>query len=216
MRKIEFNLFVIILFFLSTFLFILFFLIYLNSKLLYLENFLNGKYSEVNRYLSFLNDSVGYLNYKTIKNENSISQLKDKVDNLEYEIRKLNMRVSQKGLVNPSLEELRRFIIEDDTNTFKWRNYTFTCTEFTNTFVKRFRERGYYSCPSYIEFSNENGAHMIVAVNTTDYGLVYVEPQSDVIIYNLNVGDNYCEKVDWNCKWIIGKISNCFEVKVVG
>ena len=157
-------------------------------------------------------DSINSLYNETNKTRNNIDSLKNRIDELEYQIRRLNVKVSQKGLTNPSMEELEQFIYEDDTDKKEYKNKTFECTEFANTFVKNFAEKGYFSCVAYVLF--ENSAHAIVAVNTTDYGLVYVEPQADKIIYDLNVNENYCEKLNWACNWKIEKISSCFEVKV--
>jgi len=117
-------------------------------------------------------------------------------------------------IYNPTLKELKIFAKEDDTDKREYKNDTFVCTEFTNTFVKNFAEKGYFSCITILTFENKNIGHAIVAINTSDYGLVYVEPQSYKIIYSLEVGDNYCKKVNWNCNFIIKKISNCFEIKV--
>ncbi len=109
--------------------------------------------------------------------------------------------------LNPTFEELVKFIKEDNTDKLEYSK-DFTCINFANTFVKRFREKGYYSCVVDIEF--ENTAHAIVVVNTSDRGIVYIEPQNDKIIFDLKVGDNYCEKVGWYCNWVIKRIVDCF------
>jgi hypothetical protein len=113
--------------------------------------------------------------------------------------------------VNPPYSELVQFIVEDRTDAMAYINNSFVCTDFANMFVANFRKKGYYSC--FTELVFEEGAHAIVAVNTTDRGLVYVEGQTDQIIYNINVGDNYCSLVNWDCEWKINKISDCFEAK---
>ena len=71
--------------------------------------------------------------------------------------------------------------------------------------MKNFTEKDHFSCITILTFENEKFGHIIIAVNTSDYGLVYVEPQSDKIIYSLEIGDDYCKKVNWNCNLIIKK-----------
>jgi hypothetical protein len=145
-------------------------------------------------------------------NSKDIKNLESRIGSLSSEVSYLSSRLEelkgQKGLVNPSYAELVRFVAEDLTDTLVYTDY-FTCVDFANTFVKNFRNRGYYSCVAYVEF--EKSAHDLVAVNTTDKGILYVEPQNDAIIYSLKVGDNYCAKVGWNCNYIIKKLSSCFQ-----
>jgi hypothetical protein len=145
-------------------------------------------------------------------NSMSIRDLENRVKIAENKISYLLERYEelrrQKGLINPSYAELVEFVAEDLTDTLVYTDY-FTCVDFANTFVKNFRNRGYYSCVAYVEF--EKSAHDLVAVNTTDRGILYVEPQNDAIIYSLKVGDNYCSKVGWDCNYVIKKLSSCFQ-----
>jgi len=150
-------------------------------------------------------NKIGELENKVSQQENSISKLASSIEELKSSVEVLRR---QKGLVNPSYYELVKFVAEDLTDSLLYTE-TFTCVDFSNTFIKNFREKGYYSCVAYVEF--EEGAHDLVAVNTTDLGLVYVEPQSDAIILSLKVGDNYCAKVGWNCDYYIKKLSSCFQ-----
>jgi len=159
-----------------------------------------------------LSDEVENDRNRIMELENEVSQQEKNISKLASSIEELKSSVEvlrrQKGLVNPSYYELVKFVAEDLTDSLLYTEY-FTCVDFSNTFVKNFRERGYYSCVAYVEF--EEGAHDLVAVNTTDLGLLYVEPQSDVIILSLKVGDNYCAKVGWDCDYYIKKLSSCFQ-----
>ena len=137
--------------------------------------------------------------------EANIRDLKAKVEELDY--------IKSKFLITPSFSDLQSFIARDNTNTLQYVNNTFTCLDFSNTFVNNFAKEGYYSCVATLVFNGGKLSHAIVSVNTTDRGLIYVEPQSDGIITNLKVDDNYCSLVDWDCYWKVEKISDCFEVK---
>ena len=164
----------------------------------------------------------------------NITELSEHIKNLEEEINKLKKDIQkeriynkklekslqqlkeQKGLINPTYKQLRNFVLRDDTNYFEWSE-DFDCTEFSYTFIRNFAEKGFFSCSAELELivDDELMGHIIVAVNTTDKGLYYVEPQDDTIIpaNKLQVGKNYCSLVDWSCHWEITKISSCFEFK---
>jgi len=156
--------------------------------------------------------------YEYVNTLNSIiDSQKSKIENMENDISYLKSEINKRISLNPTYEELVNFVKEDNTNELKYisEGYRFVCTDFANTFIKHFRERGYYSCEVdlYLVESGEEIGHTIVAVNTSDRGVVYIEPQNDKIIFSLNVGDNYCEKVGWNCYARIIKISDCFNVQ---
>jgi len=157
-------------------------------------------------------DAIVDLSKVVASNSKDIKSLESKTSTLDSEVSYLSSKLEelkkQKGLVNPSYSELVSFVAEDLTDTLVYTDY-FTCVDFSNTFVKNFRNKGYYSCVAYVEF--EKGAHDFVAVNTTDMGILYVEPQNDAIIYSLSVGDDYCAKVGWNCNYVIKKLSSCFQ-----
>jgi hypothetical protein len=157
-------------------------------------------------------DAVVDLSGAVASNSKDIKSLESRAGALDSEVSYLSSRLEelkkQKGLVNPSYSELVSFVAEDLTDTLVYTDY-FTCVDFSNTFVRNFRNKGYYSCVAYVEF--EKGAHDFVAVNTTDMGVLYVEPQNDAIIYSLKVGDNYCAKVGWDCNYVIKKLSSCFQ-----
>ena len=120
--------------------------------------------------------------------------------------------LNNKKIYTPTLKILRDFVNDDNTDGHIYKNTTFDCTSFSNMFVEHFRERGFYSCVVEIDFDDDT-AHDLVAVNTSDMGIVYVEPQTDQIFYGLNVGDDYCDIVGWDCEepWTIVEISDCFK-----
>ena len=161
-------------------------------------------YSSILQYnLSNIQSKYSTLKEKYILLNEKYSQLKKQNDNLN----------SQKGLINPTYEQLWDFVITDKTNNLKWEE-NFDCTEFSNHFIKNFAKEGFYSCTTELTFDDDTG-HIIVAVNT-DKGIYFVEPQTDYLIRNdeLQVGRNYCNIVNWDCDWKIKKISSCFELKV--
>lgn len=121
------------------------------------------------------------------------------------------------GLINPTYEQLKDFVRKDLTNKKQWTN-SFDCTEFSNEFISNFAKEGFYSCNVEIDYTKREGGkrfgHIIVAINTTDKGLIYLEPQTDRLINPvfMQKGYNYCSAVDWECKWKMTKISSCFDL----
>ena len=157
-----------------------------------------------------------------------IKDLRTKISGLRKELQAEHKRNNElknqlesvkksKGLIKPTYKQLKSFVLRDDTDLLKWSN-DFDCTEFSNKFIENFAEEGFFACTTELDLiiDGEAKGHIIVAIDTKDKGLYYVEPQSDSIFSadELRVGKNYCSIVDWNCNWEITKISSCFELKI--
>jgi len=170
------------------------------------KNYTNSLLNQIETLQGNLTDlQIKYYNLAT-----TCSEIQE--DNLQLKKQNDNLK-SQKGLINPTYEQLWDFVMKDNTNNFEWSK-DFDCTEFSNRFIKNFAERGFYSCTTELTFDDDTG-HIIVAVNTNK-GVYFVEPQTDYLIRNdeLRVGKDYCDIVNWDCDWKIRKISSCFELKI--
>jgi hypothetical protein len=117
--------------------------------------------------------------------------------------------VSEKSFIklNPSINEIRQVLKENQIDKVVYSD-DFNCVEFSFGLIKALKDEGIYSCVAWAVF--EEGSHALVAVNTSYYGIIYIEPQTDEIIYNLKEGDDYCDIAGWNCDWEIQKIKSCF------
>lgn len=144
-----------------------------------------------------LNKSVNSL----IATLTEVEQRKQELERVVYKDNKISLQ--------PSYRTVKQFIRSDDTDKLEWSN-NFDCSEFSRRFIANFRKQGYFACVTELDF--DDSAHDIVAINTSDRGIIFVEPQSDTIITQeeLQVGVNYCDLVNWYCDWRIKKISNCF------
>ena len=157
-----------------------------------------------------------------------IKDLRTKISGLRKELRAEHKRNNElknqlesvkksKGLLKPTYKQLKSFVLRDDTDLLEWEE-DFDCTEFSNRFIDNFAKEGFFACTTELDLiiDGEEAGHIIVAVNTKDKGLYYVEPQSDSIFPadELQVGKNYCSIVDWDCNWEITKVSSCFELKL--
>jgi len=148
-------------------------------------------------------ESSLYVNIELLSSK--INSLSTELENISKQISRLSHRV----LTYPAFEDVKRFLEKDNTDKQEYREETFICTDFANMFIENFRNEGFYSCLTYLYFGE--GAHAIVSIYTTDLGKIYVEPQDDKIIFDLKPGDNYCEKVGWDCNLIIKRIIDCFD-----
>ena len=91
---------------------------------------------------------------------------------------------------DPSYQEVQSFLVRDTTDRLKYSE-NFTCRHFALTLKNNAYYTGYRCFYVWIEFRSGT-SHAIVAFNTTDRGLIYVEPQSDRFV-NLCIGLKY-----WN------------------
>ena len=149
------------------------------------------------------------LTKQLIKDNGNLNELTGKFESLKGKI----------GLINPTYKQLEDFVRKDKTDEKEWA-YKYDCTEFSNEFISNFANEGYFSCSTEIDYTKSPGGkrfgHIIVAINTTDKGLIYLEPQTDNLINPvfMKKNYNYCSAVDWDCKWNMKKISSCFELIV--
>lgn len=90
-------------------------------------------------------------------------------------------------LVDPTYDEALSFINSDNTDMSQYTQY-YVCYDFTADFIGNALQAGYRCGFVYIEFSDS--AHAIACFDTTDSGLIYVEPQTDEIV-SVSVGQSY-------------------------
>jgi len=91
-------------------------------------------------------------------------------------------------LKDPTFAELRHFVLEDTTNWNKWAEHTYECRHFAADVCNHAREAGWNS--AFVLLCYSQGQHSVVAFDTTDSGLVFIEPQTDARIYP-EVGGEY-------------------------
>ena len=92
---------------------------------------------------------------------------------------------------DPSYQEMLTFVHTDKTNEHPYINGTYICWQFSADFINNAFNAGYRTGLVYIALAG--GAHSIVAFNTTDRGLIFVEPQDDSVV-TLQVGTHYFDR----------------------
>jgi hypothetical protein len=115
----------------------------------------------------------------------------------------------------PPMETIKRILKESKIDQVEYDKENFNCIEFSYGLVQDFLSNNVYACTSYVLLKDDK-AHSIVVLNSLEEGLIFVEPQNDKIMKELQPGDNYCEKAGWDCtnisegSWDILKIKHCF------
>ena len=128
------------------------------------------------RNLEELNNQI-LCNKKQIQNLNQVLNFNlDKIEDFE--------KGNKSKLHNPTFEEVYDFILNDKTNDPSniYDDISNNCVHFSRT-VNNNAEKTGIRC-AYVEIELENNyPHAIVAFNTTDYDLVFFEPQTDDVVF---------------------------------
>jgi len=91
-------------------------------------------------------------------------------------------------LKNPTFNEVKDFVIEDTTSRNKFILNQYECRHFA-TEVDNNAEAAGIRC-GFVLLCYNRGQHAVIVFDTTDRGLVYIEPQTDAAIHP-EVGGNY-------------------------
>lgn len=133
----------------------------------------------------------------TLYFQNNINNLTEEVEDLNQSLHETTSELEQLKsggryeLHDPAYSELAAFIAEDETDKNTYDSDTFNCQHFTQTVNDNAESQGIRCAVVVIYFEETNTGHMIVGFNTTDQGMVYVEPQSDEWVENFVVGNEY-------------------------
>jgi len=80
---------------------------------------------------------------------------------------------------DPTYEEALQLICSDQTDKNQY-NESYTCINFADDFINNALNEG-YRC-GYVTIEFPEARHAIVCFNTSDNGLIFLEPQNDEII----------------------------------
>ncbi len=91
-------------------------------------------------------------------------------------------------LKNPTFQELRDFILKDPTSRKQFVLNKYECRHFATDVVNDAVAEDLLC--GFVLLCFDQGQHAVVAFNTTDRGLIYIEPQTDAAI-EPKVGGKY-------------------------
>ncbi len=117
----------------------------------------------------------------------------------EKESELADLQISYEGLVtghgytikDPTYREARAFLRRDKTDELEYVEGEYVCADFAADVCNNAEEEG-IRC-AYVLLDYSGGAHAIVAFNTIDRGLIYVEPQWDEMLDEIEIGEEYHE-----------------------
>jgi hypothetical protein len=92
---------------------------------------------------------------------------------------------------NPTYQEMKTFLVQDPTNQSHYEEDKYVCVDFAATVNNNAESKG-IRCAVVDIFYPDGYGHTIVAFDTTDRGLIYVEPQFDEEV-QLVVGRSYSQ-----------------------
>lgn len=94
------------------------------------------------------------------------------------------------SLRDPTYQEMKEFLAHDTTDKFAYDKEKYVCTDFTAEVNNNAEKLGLRCATVYIIYP-ETG-HSIIAFNTVDRGLIFIEPQFDKEV-SLVIGKSYSE-----------------------
>lgn len=118
--------------------------------------------------------------------------LEDTLSNLQTNYNRLTTGYGY-VLRDPDYQEMKDFLEQDETSEQEYLRNEYICVDFAANVKANAAEEGLRCAYVVIEYLGTNG-HAIVAFDTTDRGLIYIEPQFDWDV-ELEVGRRYYECV---------------------
>jgi len=97
-------------------------------------------------------------------------------------------------LRDPTYQEALQFIESDQTDKGLYKDGEYTCDNFATDFKNNAFKAG-YRC-GYVLVFLADWSHALNCFNTTDYRLVFVEPQEDEIV-TLTIGQPYWDRTKY-------------------
>lgn len=82
-------------------------------------------------------------------------------------------------LRDPSYEEMSQFLESDDTDKNEWVWPNYVCMHFARDVNEAATAAGIRCAYVYIDYYEMEWSHFLVAFETTDNGLIFIEPQTD-------------------------------------
>jgi hypothetical protein len=102
--------------------------------------------------------------------------------------------------------ELAKFLDKDRPTTLakKYDPIHYTCLDFSVDLVEEAGRQNIKAWIVDVDFSNGEPSHAYVAFETTDYGIFYIEPQTDTPYWKPKVGEPLCSSWDdFECMGIV-------------
>jgi hypothetical protein len=131
------------------------------------------------------NDAIGEQTIGAQVTENTVIPAQSQNISSSENVTAANQTIT---LRNPTFEEMRNFIIKDPTSRKQFIANQYECRHFATQVDNNAKAAG-WEC-GFALLCYAQGQHAVVAFNTTDRGLIFIEPQTDAAI-DIKVGGIY-------------------------
>jgi len=162
-----------------------------------LVNYYEGQMDNLESVITYYENETLALNEELSNTSNRLSEVQQKLEetNLSLQENISELEKLQSGnkyqLHDPTYREVANFIASDTTNEIPYDNETFDCEDYSQLINNNAESRGMRCAYVVLYFYDTNAGHAIIGFDTVDRGMVYVEPQSDERVENLEVGNDY-------------------------
>lgn len=160
-------------------------------------------------------DTVHDLNHTIKRLENSNQNIEAENTKLKQDLEISRVRYHNKYdiTMQPRYADVMDFLDNDTTDSNEY-TIDYDCTQFSHELIRNAISKGIFACIVNIEIDLEDSpysGHDIVAFDTVDAGVIYVEPQTDAVVY-MSVGMNYwCAFTNGDCgNNIVTGYDSCF------
>lgn len=102
--------------------------------------------------------------------------------NLSSGMYQTTLTIAPTPLKNPTYDEMLNFLFKDQTDKHSYIQGLYMCSNFTDDLIFNATKEGLRCGFTVIKYSDEKG-HAIVAFDTIDFGIIYIEPQTDGRMY---------------------------------
>jgi type II secretory pathway pseudopilin PulG len=128
----------------------------------------------------------------TIEMEQS-DTLQEEIDALQVNYDRMTTGYGY-ALKDPTYRVMKSFLAADRTDSYTYDINSYVCEDFSADVKANAMKQNIRCAYVSIRFPGNTGGHAIIAFNTTDKGIIYIEPQSDEEV-RLQVGKRYYQCV---------------------
>ncbi len=100
--------------------------------------------------------------------------------------------------------QLVSFLDTDHTNWNEYNSNNYVCLDFAIDLVENARKQRIKAWVVLVKFVGDDVGHAFTGFETTDKGIVFIEPQTDIPYLNPAIGKLLCDA--WTGKYCMGKI----------
>lgn len=108
-------------------------------------------------------------------------------------------------------QELTTFLSNDHTNWNAYDEDTYTCVNFAMDLQANAEKKNLHAWLVGVVFDPEESGHAFVAFETSDKGVVWIEPQDDYAYASVAIGKPLCMVVDTSACWEDGNVTEIIQ-----